>query len=733
MGEGQSISFFSTSPMVIFGIVAVAITAGLCFVSWQRSDFARGVGLLEALRLVLVILVAVTLNQPEWLSTYQPEHDPTLAVLWDQSRSMETRDVVDADQPAADPRTRRESIEPLMAEAVWKPVSSRMNVVFEPFSSELDPAAEGTDLNGGLGHVLQKHPNLRAVVLLSDGDWNVGEAPTRAAMQLRMKGVPVYAVGIGSQTSLPDIELVSFDAPTFGVAQKAMRVPFVVKSTLAHPYDTTISLSSTSGQTVRKTIRVPAMGQIQETITYQPKQTGNFTLTMRVPPQHQERLKQNNELSAPIAIREEQLKVLVVESYPRWEYRYLRNALERDPGVEVACLLFHPDLKKVGGGRNYLKKFPTAAELNQFDVILLGDVGVGPKQLTTAQCTQLARHVRQQAAGLIFMPGFRGRQHSLMNTDLDQLYPVVLDSSQTRGWGSPNPGRFELTEAGHKSLLTKLESDDRANAETWRSLPGFQWYAPVIRARAGTQILATHQRQSNRFGRIPLIVTRTYGTGKALFMGTDGAWRWREGVEDKYHYRFWAQVARWMAYQRKMAQGQSMRLFFSPDRPSAGDVITFNANVMGVGGEPLQHGTVVVQVIAPSGKTESVRLRAGSEESWGLFSGTFKPTEAGEHRLVATCRENGASVQAVASVRGVSREKRGQPARLDVLGEIADITRGKLASTDEVRALLDHIAALPEPDPQIKRVRIWSHPLWGGMIVVLLGLFWVGRKSIGAV
>ena len=58
-------------------------------------------------------------------------------------------------------------------------------------------------------------------------------------------------------------------------------------------------------------------------------------------------------------------------------------------------------------------------------------------------------------------------------------------------------------------------------------------------------------------------VTKTYGTGKVLFMGTDSAWRWREGVEDRYHYRFWGQVARWMAYQRTMAQGQSMRLFFT--------------------------------------------------------------------------------------------------------------------------------------------------------------------------
>ncbi|MDX1566064.1 MAG: vWA domain-containing protein, partial [Phycisphaeraceae bacterium] len=249
MAEGQSITFFSSGPLVVFGVVTVAVTAVLCFLAWRRSDYARGTGGLEALRLLLVVLVALTLNQPEWLSAYKPTHKPTLVVLWDQSRSMETQDVVDADSPAAEPRTRAESIQPLLAEEVWKPVDNRMNVAFEPFSSDLNPAAEGTDLSGGLRQALEAHPHLRGVVLLSDGDWNVGESPARAAMQLRMKNVPVYAVGVGSKTPLPDVELTSLDAPTFGVAQKTMRIPFVVRSSLPYAYDTTVLLSSTTGQT----------------------------------------------------------------------------------------------------------------------------------------------------------------------------------------------------------------------------------------------------------------------------------------------------------------------------------------------------------------------------------------------------------------------------------------------------------------------------------------------------
>ena len=79
---------------------------------------------------------------------------------------------------------------------------------------------------------------------------------------------------------------------------------------------------------------------------------------MRIPRDTQELIPENNEISAPISVRKEQLKVLVVESYPRWEYRYLRNALERDPGVELTCLLFHPKLPQVGGRTQLHQKFP---------------------------------------------------------------------------------------------------------------------------------------------------------------------------------------------------------------------------------------------------------------------------------------------------------------------------------------------------------------------------------------
>ena len=735
MQEQQgNLEFLSSNSIMVLGLFIVAVAGVLCWLAWHRSGYRMQTGWLELLRFVLVCLVVVTLNQPEWLKTQPPDRRSTLAVLWDQSKSMETRDVFDDQDLSGERKSRAETIQPLMSEEVWKsPDTTDLNVVFEPFSSQLDPAEEATDLNAGLSHVLDNHANLRGVVLLSDGDWNIGNSPVEAATRFRMKGIPVFAIGIGSKVPLPDIELVRMDAPTFGVTNKQLRIPFVVRSTLGQDRDVSVTLRVNKEATVTKVVRVLAMSQAQDNIVWTPPATENYTLNLRIAPDAEELIPENNEISAPISIREEQLRVLVIESYPRWEYRYLRNALERDPGVEVTCLLFHPELPNVGGGRTYIKRFPDARELSRYDVVFLGDVGVKEDQLTVEQTRELRKLVSAQASGLVFMPGRSGSHDSLISGPLADLYPVVLDPATPQGVGSNMQGYFALTASGQRSLLTRLGDTDQDNGEVWRKLPGFFWYTGVKRAKAGTETLAVHDQVATASGRVPLIVTKTYGTGKVLFMGTDSAWRWRHGVEDKYHYRFWSQVARWMAYRRQMAQSEAIRLFYSPDRPNVDDVLTLNANAIDNVGGPLDSGSVVVQAISPSGKTQTIRLQPGTEDLAGLFVGSFVPKEPGNYRLVASSSETGASIQTDLSVQGLNREQQGRLARFDVLDEIAKITEGKLVPVSEVPSLLEYLAALPEPAPTVHRTRIWAHPIWAGILVFLLGAFWVARKMNGAV
>ena len=723
-------TFTPTSLGLSAGFVVVVLV--LAFLACHRSGWRVSVGWLEGLRLLVAIGIALTLNQPEWRQTYLPNRKPVLAVLHDVSGSMETRDIIDASDSSAPLRPRGEVASALADISLWQELAERMEVVVEPFSSGEVPPEEGTDLNDALLRLLQRQPRLSALVLVSDGDWNTGSAPAQAATQLRMKGVPVFAVAVGSDARLPDVEIVSFDVPTFAVAGKPLRIPYTIDSALPREEVIGITMSTSRGEEVREEIRLPAMGRLQKAFLWRPGEPGSVRLTLTLPPTGSERNTENNKTEADLDVRQEQLRVLVIESLPRWEYRYLRNALERDAGVEVKTMLFHPDLGKMGAGRGYLDSFPENDVLARMDVIILGDVGIDAGMLSHEQCEAIVKLVRDQASGLVFLPGQRGFMASLLATPLAELLPVVWDAAQPRGWGTASPGRFALTEAGAVSLLTKLEDSDEASARVWSTLPGFQWYAPALRAKAGTEVLATHAVESNQFGRVPLIVTRTYGAGKVLYMGADAAWRWRRGVEDKYHYRFWGQVARWMAYQRNMAQGENMRLFFSPDRPRSGATLTLNANVMSLTGEPLREGVVVAEIVSPAGKPSSIRLLPVGQESWGLFTGVFTPGEPGDYQVHLTCARAGTTLETKISVQGMRKEKRGRPARPEVLREIAQLTRGEFIASAEPSDIVARVSSLPEPETLERRLQLWAHPAWAGALILLLTVFWIGRKVTGS-
>jgi len=631
---------------------------------------------------------------------------------------------------------------PLTKPDAWKGLGDDLRVLVQPINEVIRPAAtesngandQATNLNAPLSRIAEEVTDLLGVIVISDGDWNEGPPPVDAATRLRMKGVPVFTVPVGSSRKLPDVELLTVDLPTFATLGKPVRVPFTLQSSLPRVTSATVSLTTSDGETIDKQVEVAAMGKTSDAFIWKPDTKGDYDVDVKVSLHPDDVIPSNNERSAPIAIREERLNVLVVESLPRWEYRYLRNALSRDPGVDVSCLLFHPRLEAVGGGStDYIKSFPeTIEELSSYDVVFLGDVGIDDGQLTAEQANLLKGLVQFQASGLVFMPGLQGRQFGLLNTELDQLYPVDLDPLQPDGWGAVQAGHFQLSEIGRTSLLTKLADTTEENVQVWEDLPGFQWYAPVLRSRPGTETLAVHGEVTNRYGRLPLLVTRTFGAGKVLFMGTDGAWRWRKGVEDKYHYRFWGQVVRWMAYQRNMARGESMRFYYTPDQPGRRQTMSLTAHVVSKNGEPLQKGNVVARITAPSGRTSTARLLAEGE-SWGVFRGRFTPQEPGRHEVLVTSPQASADLRTNFFVQGQLAEQIGKPARPEVLQELAVVTGGLSVRPDQIDQIVDRLASLPLPPPAVKRVQLWCHPLAALALITMLGLFWVGRKTKGLV
>ena len=494
----QSLVFTYTPLSLAVSAIFVFLIAWLSWIAWSRGNFRRSTGLLECLRLLLAIGIAITLNQPEWREIFKPATKPELVVLVDTSHSMDTQDMPDSANGASDLRTRAQAAKPFADPAAWRELAKRMEVSVEPFSSAATKPREATDINGALVRAAEDHPHLAAVILASDGDWNTGDPPSQGAVRLRMRHVPVYAVPLGSESRLPDVALASFDVPAFAIAGKPLRIPFSIESSLPRDEPATLRMASSTGEIIEKPVVIPAMSRLEDDIVWKPAKPGDIRLKLTIPPTGGERYLDNNSIEAPLPVRDEDLHVLIIDSYPRWEYRYLRNALQRDPGVVVNTLLFQPDLTSPGAGKGYLSAMPKPEDMSKYDVVFLGDTGVDKGQLSYEDTAALQKLVRDQAGGLVFLPGLRGYESTLQGTPLADLMPIVWDDAQPRGYGTSVPGTFVLTDAGAHSLLTKLEDTDEASAHVWENLPGFQWYAPVVRAKAGSEVLAIHATEGER-------------------------------------------------------------------------------------------------------------------------------------------------------------------------------------------------------------------------------------------
>jgi hypothetical protein len=340
--------------------------------------------------------------------------------------------------------------------------------------------------------------------------------------------------------------------------------------------------------------------------------------------------------------------------------------------------------------------------------------------------------VEQQSSGLVFVPGRRGRLASLIGSSLEELLPVQVDVSKPNGYPLQNENPILLTTQGSGHLLTRFEMLESENARLWENLPGFFWSAPVLKSRPGTEVLGVHGSLRNQWGRLPMLVTKSAGSGHVLFMGTDGAWRWRRGVEDKYHYRLWSQVVRWMAHRRNLSEKEGIRLSFSPENPNAGDRVFLQASILNRAGFPLDDESVKLRLLAPDGSTEQLTLERVSG-GWGVYEGDFISRLPGEHQLTMDIPNQGRKLETGIQIMAPTLEKVGQPARRQVLSSLAETTGGMSASFGELTRLVEALKSVPEPEEELRKTRLWAHPIWGGILLLLLSIYWIGRKLSGLV
>lgn len=691
----------------------------------KQVKFSRYRLLTEFFKFLGAILLLFTLLQPELHQRSLRNENARIAVVTDATDSMDTRDIRSGGQVIS----RREWLKELMASASWTQLAEQVQLEVIEMGHEDKPEYKETNLQAALS-AARNIEQLAGVLVLSDGLHNAENAPLPEMLRMAEAEIPGYAVEIGERSPLPDLILDEVKFPSYSIMNEALVLPFKVTNTLEEDVPVRVVLLADGAEVASQEVNLPSGKSGEGTLRWSPRSEGMVNFAVRVDPHPFEEFVDNNEIRAQVDIRKTLIRVLIIDSLPRWEIRYLRNALNRDPGVRVDTLLYFPQLG-TQPGPGYLAGFPQTRDAwSQYDVVFLGDVGLGNGELNPEDLNALEILVREQGSGLVFLPGPRGGQMRLENTPLASLQPVEYDRSLPKGIGMNLEMRMELTREGRDHLLTQLSSSPARNQQIWRQLPGFYWYAGVLRARVGSEVLATHASRRNENGRIPMLATRDAGTGHVLFMGSDAAWRWRRGVEDLYHYRFWGQVVRWMAHKRHMFGDEGARMFIQPERPQSGQEITMTLSLRGAlalsDEVPFrlrvvnQRGEVVSPAVTP--------LAGG-----GTFQSHWTPESPGIYRVELSnpAGAEDAWFTSEFEVEGDVLEKAGLPSQPTYLQELAQITGGELVRYDGAAALLERLQRLPREQKVLTVKRVWQHPVWIISLFSFFGLYWILRKRQG--
>jgi uncharacterized membrane protein len=675
----------SAPALWVFVLVIVPAVVGLAIWLYRREAGAaapRSRIVLAILRAVLLLWIALLLCEPILFLERTRHRRSVVAVLVDQSRSMGIRDpILDAEErlqvaraaglhagagplppdaaAALDAATRIDLVNRVVKNedlGLLEALRGRNEVRIYGFdtrlTTEVEPGrfgAEGTLT--AVGDAIKLAMNdlrsqaLAAVVVFSDGRSNTGDDPRQVARLAADRYVPLFTVSPGIPQPLRDVELSRLEAPEVVLARDFVNLRFRVRAVGFEDRPVTLDLveKGPDGERVvdSKTLTLDAKQPDRPVgMRYKPQKPGEVELVIQTNPATLpgELTGENNRLTHPLKVVDQKLRILYVDGYPRWDYRYLKTSLVRDDTVEVQVYLVSsdPDFPQEGTkGLPALLAFPGERRaLFAYDVILLGDVRpedlVSPTVSREEVLQNLADFVNEGGGGLCFQAGSRANPLAYRDTPLAPLLPVELEDEARELLPTTEGFRPRLTPEGREHPILRLEADPAASArlieDPKEGLPGFFWFALVKRAKPGATVLATHPvREHERYGKLPLLAVQPSGRGRTMFVGLDETFRWRYLVGDLYFYRFWRQAITWLRQGRLLG---SKRFHVELDRPryTIGERVRIAARVYDPYFRPSEEPFQEAHVETPSGVREIVRLAPVAGKT-GHYEGTYAPTE----------------------------------------------------------------------------------------------------------
>jgi hypothetical protein len=587
--------------------------------------------------------------------------------------------------------------------------------------------------------------------VLSDGQFNRGEAPSIVGQFSRSKEIPVHTVAIGDPALPQNLTVQSVTAPSTVFVEDPFEITASLRAEGLIGTRAVVELIAIDDQQRdavidRKDISVDREGQLEPVrFEHQLEHPQPARLRVRIRSDQQETRDEDNAQTIRIDAIANKLRILLVAGSPTWEYRYLSRLLERDATVDLSCWLQSADPDAVRDGNTPLDHLPeTLAELSPYDCFILLDPD--PVALNMEWSSHVEKQITQLGAGLLYVAG---RQYAsrfardLRTADLLSLLPVVIEPGESDliinelGHFQVSDWPVEIPPAVVNHPVLKLSDDKSANVQIWNQLPGVYWHYPVSRSKPVATVFLRHSnpKMRNNAGGHVLLASQFVGSGRSGFLAYDQTWRWRR-FGDRFYNRFWIQLIRHLV-EGKLLSGQKRGLIqLEQDECTPGEAVMVEARLLNASHEAMDVPEVEAELLIDNRVERSVTLKATPNRP-GWYRGQIIPTRIGTYDVRIQLPGQGdvepATITAQLRVSQADLEMIRTQLNRKTLRTLAKSSAGgKMLEIDEADQL---VSLIPRKTTTLvlsgEPVELWDR--WWTLLalVALLGVEWALRKRYG--
>jgi uncharacterized membrane protein len=747
--RGQFV-FLGAWPKWILVLLILAAAAGLAWLIRTRlaraGTVVRGwrVWTIWGLQTSLIALVLMLLWQPAITIAQLKPQQNIIAVLVDDSRSMAISEDGSTRQAQA-----VKSLQNGVLASLNRSFQTRLYRVDSAPAridrlEDLQPNAPSTRIGDSLKQLSEETSDLPlgAVVLLSDGDDNSGGISSDAISALRARHIPVHTVGFGRERAEHDVELDDVVVAPRALADSrlAARITLHQRGYAGAKVNLTVrDVSSSQAKVLAShTIGLGPDGNLQtETLMFDVGGAGAKTLEIAAAPLAGEENTSNNTLTRVVNVSSESRRILYVESEPRWEYKFIRQAEEDDRMVRIASIVRTSENKFYRQGiadpKELAEGFPSRPEdLFTYQGLIIGSVEA--TYFSRTQQELIRQFVDRRGGGLLLLGGqFALADGGWNASTLTDLLPTSLPTQTGTFHREVDPRNgtthttAELAPAGVDSIITRLVDDPAANAARWKNLPYLMDYEDPGTPKPGAAVLANMITPEGR--KLPLLITENFGHGRTAIMATGGSWRWQMSspLGDTAHDLFWQQLLRWLVSDTRGRVAASM-----PDQMLLDNgAVTITAEVRDQQYNPAPDAKVEAHILGPSGVSALVEM-SPVPDSPGQFQASWSAPKTGAYLTEVTAlraeKELGRDVLTFQRMDGVAENFHTEQNR-ELLEHLASQTGGQYWRPADLGKLA---AGIPFSEAGVttrETKDLWNLPL---VFLVLLLLrfseWWLRRK-----